>query len=269
MQAYLVDSMEFAQQTLVCAQHAEDDYSLVVISFAHVFAAAVPPLPETLLQYERQRRHHHHHHHRAVSSVWRRLDYADAIAQFVLLKIPENNGVITQRMAVCTPTWRLSTLHTDEPQADNADALESTIYYIQYVEFADGSKHNSLLHRFTLYHAGSRSVRPRLHLEARLYGCVPLPNGIHASTSTSLSFAGRCVIAASASRSGDFPHFKFSVRKAEERQRAALSSALASHCVPIELEGVEKGYSFEVEPYSGAVLYTLAREETVVIRYYD
>lgn len=255
--------MEFAQQTLVCAQHAEDDYSLVVISFAHVFAAAVPPLPLTQLQYERQRRHHH----RAVSSTWRRLDYADAIAQFVLLKIPDNNGVITQRMAVCTPTWRLSTLHTDEPQTD--DTLESTIYYIQYVEFADGSKHNSLLHRFTLYHAGSRSVRPRLQLEARLYGCVPLPNGIHASTSTSLSFAGRCVIAASASRSGEFPHFKFSVKKAEERQRTASSSALAPHCVPIELEGVEKGYSFEVEPYSGAVLYTLAREETVVIRYYD
>lgn len=45
-------------------------------------------------------------------------------------------------------------------------------------------------------------------------------------------------------------------------------SCIGATLRPIELEGAEKGYSFEGEPYSGAVLYTLAREETVVIRYY-
>lgn len=61
-----------------------------------------------------------------------------------------------------------------------------------------------------------RAPAPRESAAIRAAATAPLPNGIHASTSTSLLFAGLCVIAVSGSRSGKFSHLKFSVKKAEE-----------------------------------------------------
>ena len=146
---------------------------------------------------------------------------------------------------------------------------------MQYVEFVDRAGHNSLLHRFTLYDAGRRvhadvepgkHTRPRLKLETQLFGCAPLPRGCRATNMTNISRSGRSIIAASASRTGEYIHSAFSVKDVEDRQS---DTQVVVHCTSIELKGVMKGYSLEVEPYSGAVLYTLAREEAVVIQYFD
>ncbi|THH06829.1 hypothetical protein EW145_g3813 [Phellinidium pouzarii] len=251
--AYFVDCIEIVGLHIICAQHAEDaNSSLVLISIKHIFDAAKPKRGHSPRSYRTG----------TLKSRWRRLDYADAIVQLIHLGLPDQSTIITQRLAAFMPSWQ---------KEDSDSAVQtSTIHFVQFLELPDDPKQYFNMHKLTFhpgrYHSESSLTDSRstsnmelpasLTLDTRMTIINPVPDTVRTTYGTGMSQSGRAVIACVERDADMFAHFAFSMANIEGKN--------VKQCAPLVLPRITKGYSLDMEAYSGAVLYTNFPSEVVI-----